>query len=191
MYSYYCYHSDKKIVISNLAVAKIKKQFGYKFEVLTYAKEFESIDLITPRIARQHPDYEIVSKFKTKWVINDEQRKKISDSKKGKPRHPNTKARISRTLKGRSSFQGKKHTKETKEIMAKKKIGNTFVKDTIWAFDPRGTKEIRVRSYTDIPVGFSRGRDYYSIEPLIMSVYQRSTMSPKGKQSKDQGFHTY
>lgn len=156
--------NDNRLVISNKPLEKIKKRYGYNFEIVNSVKEESSIDVVLDRITRQVNPSGVIKWIGVKRVLSEEGRRKISLSKLGKPRDPKTKEKISNTLKGRSSFQGKKHTEATKKLMAEKKLGNDHVKDRFWAHDPRGKKEMRLKSRLDLPSGMSFGRDYYSTE---------------------------
>lgn len=175
MIHFYCFANDKLIIVSDLAIDKIKNQFGHRFEILTSVKDKESVPIILPRIIRSYPGYVVREKFKKVPFFSEESRKKISESKRNKPRDEATRAKISAALKGRSNFQGKKHSEETKKVMAERKLGNDHVKDRIWAHNPRGDDEVRVKELKDIPKGFSKGRDYYSTEPGFYHFKLRSS----------------
>lgn len=166
MLHFYCYASDKKIVISDFPTEKVKLKHGYRFEILNSLRDKTSLTAVKDRVLRPYTNFTVIE-----WIqrerkpISAEARLKISLSKLGKPRDEATRKKISAKLKGKSNFQGKRHNDETKKVMAEKKLGNDHVKETVWAFDPRGTKEVRVRDLKEIPKGFSKGRDYYSTEP--------------------------
>jgi hypothetical protein len=96
--------------------------------------------------------------------MSEETRRKMSEAKMGKPRDEATRLKISAGLKGRSNFQGKKHSDNTKDAMAEKKLGNQHTKDSYWAYDPKTDKETRVRDRNNLPPGYTLGRDYDSIE---------------------------
>lgn len=174
MFHFYCYSDKKIIIVSDLAQEIVKKKYGYKFEILTSINDISSLELIKPRIQKSYPGFQITELFKKIKFFSEESRKRISESKKGKPRDPLTRAKISAGLKGRSNFQGKKHTQETKSKMAEKKIGNDHAKDLVWAHNPRGDAETRVKTLKDIPKGFSKGRDYYSTEPGLYYFKQKN-----------------
>lgn len=182
MFHFYCFNQDKKLIVSDLPVEKIKEKHGYRFEILTSVKEKESIDLVLSRLKRNYSTFTVVNAFATVRQPRGPYNKPTK--KKGVPRDEATKAKISATLKGRSNFQGKRHTPETKAKMAAKKLGNTHVKGTHWAYDPRGDSEVRVKSLADIPEGYSQGRDYDSIEEgyyhcLIASKQQKGKPKPR------------
>lgn len=191
MIHYYCYHNQKKIIVSDLPVEKVRLKFGHQYEILTSIKTRESVPVTSERILRSYPSFIIVEKYqKAKFTLTEEQRRKISLSKLGKPRTPEARAKISAGRKGKSNFEGKRHTPETRALMAQKKMGNNHVKNYYWAHDPRSEKEVRVKDLKDIPKGFSKGRDYYSVEPGLYYFNpkvraQESTNSPKEKQSNE------
>lgn len=165
MIHFYCFHSEKKIIASDLPIGKIKSKYGYKYEVLTSIKEREAFDTISTRLLRSYPGFTIEQVLqKEKIPISKESRKKISDSKIGRPRDEATRQKISAALKGRSNFKGKRHSEETKSVMSDKKIGNSHTKEYYWVHDPGSEKEKRVRTRADVPRGYSLGRDYYSTE---------------------------
>lgn len=175
MIHFYCFTTDKKIIASDLPVEKIRKKFGYRYEILTSIKDKNSVEIAKSRIQRSYPQFIIEELYqKIKPPISLEARKKISDSKLGKPRDAATRAKISRTMKGKSNFQGKRHTEETKRVMAVKKFGNQHVKDLKWVHDPNGDTEKRVKSRLHVPSGYLIGRDYYSVEPGLYSMKNKT-----------------
>ena len=101
----------------------------------------------------------------------------MAEAKLGRKLDEEVKNKISRTMKGKSNFHGKRHSEESKQAIGAKQIGNSNVKDRYWAHDPRSDSEIRVKSRLNIPVGYSQGRDYYSIEPLISYAKSRRSRS--------------
>jgi hypothetical protein len=166
MIHFYCYVTLKKIIVSDLPAVKVKAKYGHRYELLNSIKDMDAVEFIKLRLLRNYSGYEFIDLFqKEKKPITEEARRKMSLAKLGKPRDEVTRQKISRGLKGRSNFQGKKHNLKTKEIMAEKKLGNDHAKELYWAHDPRGTKETRVKDRNDLPQGFALGRDYYSTEP--------------------------
>lgn len=166
MIYFYCYHQNKKIIASDLPVIKIKKKYGYKYEVLATVKEKENIPLVFSRLQRTYHNYEVSEYFYKKLPpFTAEHRQRISASKLGKSRDEATKAKISDTMKGKSNFEGKKHTEKTKKVMSEKKIGNDHAKNMIWAYNAAEDKETRVLKGNKIPEGYIKGRDYLSYEP--------------------------
>ncbi len=166
MFHFYCLSFEKKLIVSDLPIEQIKSKFGFKFERLTSVKDKTSVPYIINRIIKNFPDYCIEEHFvKIRKVRTIEGRKKVPSPLLGIPRSLEVRSKISASCKGRSNFQGKSHNAETKAKMAAAKLGNEHVKDTLWAHDPRSDTEVRVNNLREIPVGFSRGRDYYSVEP--------------------------
>ena len=165
MIHFYCYVTLKKIIVSDLPADKVKAKYGYRYELLNSVKDKDAIDFIKIRLLRSYHEYEFIELFqKEKKPVSEEARRKMSLAKLGKPRDETTRQKISRGLKGRSNFQGKKHNPETKEIMAEKKLGNDHAKELYWVHDPRGTKEKRIKDRNSLPPGYAIGRDYYSTE---------------------------
>lgn len=168
MFHFYLYNSERKIIVSDFPQQKVKDKFGYRYEILTSVKEKEAIELASSKLLRTYPSFTIeqyVVKERKIYVQTEQHKANLRASLLGKPRSPEVRAKISASCKGRSNFQGKSHTKETKARMAERKLGNKHTKDTIWAHDPRADTEVRVRDLKEIPKGFSKGRDYYSTEP--------------------------
>lgn len=166
MIHFYCYHNEKKIIVSDFPLERVKNRFGHKFEILTSVKDRQSIAVVTPRILRSYPNFIIKEHLmKSKPRMTEEAKRKISLSKLGKPRDEETKRKISLARKGKSNFEGKKHKEESKRLIALGNKGNQFNRGSYWAHDPKTGKEIRVKTKADIPPGYVQGRDYYAIEP--------------------------
>lgn len=164
----FCLLTKNKIIVSDLPFEKLHEKIGLQYEILNTIKDKEYVDVIKQRLLRSYPEAKFEEYFiKIRLPKSPEHRERLRQSKLGKPRPEWVRKKISLAKKGVSQFAGKKHTEETKRIMAIKKLGNQHVKDTIWAHDPRGREEQRVRDLKQMKIGFSKGRDYYSIEPLI------------------------
>lgn len=173
MIHFYLFSQEKKIVASDLPLEKIKQKFGIRFEILNSIKDKNFLEVIKVRVLRSYPDFSFVEALQREYIFSEETRKKLSLAKLGKPRDELTRKKISLASKGRSNFQGKRHSDETKQKMAEKKLGNSHTKDYHWAHDPRSDKETRVKERSDVPSGFSLGRDYYSTEPGLYHFKER------------------
>lgn len=171
MYFFYVSSKQKKLYLTDLTQDRVKKKYGFDLELINSVKDKESIELIKPRILRSYPDFELIQELqKPKYVMTPEHKQALLLSKLGKPRSEEVKRKISLKKKGKSNFQGKRHTYETKRLMAARKIGNTHNKEYIWAHNPDTDDEIMVKSQQDIPKGYSQGRDYYSTEPGLYEM---------------------
>jgi hypothetical protein len=174
MIHFYCFYNNKNIIISDFPSKTVKARFGHRYELVNSVKDIDSVEIIKTKLLKSYPSFIFVEFYKPKRVpITPEGRKKISDSKIGLKRDAATRAKISATMKGKSNFQGKKHHSETRKIMAEKKLGNDHVKDKVWAYNPDTFKEIRVKDRRSIPSNYLKGRDYESIEPLILYAKNR------------------
>lgn len=177
MIHFYCYDVTKTILISDQPIEKVKSKYGHRYELLNSIKEVSAVDVIRTRLLRSYDSYKFVEWYQAvRKPMSEETRRKMSEAKLGKPRDDATRQKISAGLKGRSNFQGKKHTADTKDVMAEKKLGNQHTKDSYWAYDPRSDKETRVRDRNKLPPGYTLGRDYESIEVGLYHIdeYRKS-----------------
>ena len=148
-----------------MTLDSVRNKFGYQYEIINSIRDASVISVIKIKLERSYVSYKFVEWYqKVRKPMSDETKRKMSEAKIGKPRDEVTRQKISAGLKGRSNFQGKKHTLDTKEIMADKKIGNQHTKDSYWAYDPKLDKETRVKDRNNLPAGYQLGRDYDSIE---------------------------
>lgn len=179
MYYFYVFYSCKQIIVSDLDQTRVRKRYGNKIELINSVKDKESIEIIKPRILRNYIGFQFVEEFqKPKYVMSPEHKQALINSKLGKKRSEEVKKKISLAKKGKSNFEGKKHTYETKRLMSARKIGQAQHKEYIWAHDPVSDKEIMVKNRSEIPKGYSQGRDYYSTEA---GLYE---MNVAGKRSR-------
>jgi hypothetical protein len=177
MIHFYCYDVTKTILISDQPVDKVRAKYGYRYELLNSIRDNSAIDIIKTRLLRRYSKYEIIEWYQiVRKPMSEETKRKMSEAKMGKPRDEATKLKISAGLKGRSNFQGKRHTADTKDVMAEKKLGNQHTKDSYWAYDPRLDKETRIRDRNSLPPGYQLGRDYNSIEEGLYHIdeYRKS-----------------
>lgn len=176
MYFFYVSYKEKKIYVTNLPQDKIKKRFGFDLELINSVKDKESIELVKPRVLRSYIGFELVEEYqKPRYVMTPEHKQALINSKLGKKRPEEVRKKISMTKKGKSNFEGKKHSYETRRVMAARKIGNQHNKNYVWAHNPDTDVEIMVKSPMDIPKGYSKGRDYYSTEPGMYAWRLRSS----------------
>ena len=166
----YCYPSLKSIIISDRPSDKIKIKYGHRYQILTSCREKDSVAVVLPRVMRNYPGFQTIEWYKVvRKPISDEVRARIIAAKIGKPRPASSNAKTSATMKGRSNFRGKKHSSESKDAISAKMVGNDNSAGLIWCHNPVTGEETRVADWTMIPSGWVSGRDYYAIEPLLMS----------------------
>lgn len=171
-------HNKNKIFVSDLPIEKVHKKIGLKYEILNTIKEKESVEILKQRLLLNYPQATFDYHFVVERKLSAEAKAKIGLSKVGKPRPEWVRQKISNSKKGISQFAGKKHTEETKRIMAIKKLGNDHVKDTIWIHDPRGSEENRIKDLKNIKRGFSKGRDYYAVEGILNYTKNKRKLRP-------------
>ena len=148
-----------------MTLDRVRIKFGYQYEIINSIKDASVINVVKIKLERTYKGYKFIEWYqKVRKPMSVETKRKMSEAKIGKPRDEATRQKISAGLKGRSNFQGKRHTSDTKDVMAEKKLGNQHTKDSYWAYDPRSDKETRVKDRNNLPPGYTLGRDYDSIE---------------------------
>lgn len=164
-----------RIIASNFTQKEVQEKYKCKSEILTSVKEVESVALIRSRLERQYPNYAFEEYYIKVRKKSTHKKTDMSYWKIGKPKSEETKRKISEKMKGKSNFAGKRHSQETKHIMAQKKIGNDHVKDTKWVhLDTVEINEKRVKSLADVKAPYMIGRDYYSVEPGLYYFLERN-----------------
>lgn len=176
MYCFFISYKQKKVFLTDLTQDRAKKKFGFDLELVNSVKDKDSLQTITPRVLRSYPGFELVEEYqKPKYVMTPEHKQALINSKLGKPRSEEVRQKISQTKKGKSNFEGKRHSYETRRVMAARKIGNQHNKNYVWAHNPTTDEEIMVKSRMDIPSGFSQGRDFLSVEPGLYEIRLRAS----------------
>jgi hypothetical protein len=170
----YSYTKRRLLIISDHPISIIKNKYGHGYEILTSIKERESLPIILPRYLRSLSGYKIVETYKRKQRIpaTEDTKKKISLVRTGKPRPVSSNLKTSKTMAGKSNFEGKRHNNDTKAVMSEKAMGNQRVTGLYWCHNPITGQERRVRDRNDLPNGFIIGRDYDSVEPI--ALYRKS-----------------
>lgn len=159
-------HNTREIFISNHTIDRLKLIVGNKFEILNTIADLVSIETIQTRLARSYPTYKFITKLKRKGVPRSEEtRRKIALSKIGKPRDPGTIARLQQLHKGKSIFEGRHHSEETKRKLSEVMTGKTTpYRNARWIYNPTTDREIKLKENATMPPGYRFGRDCYSIE---------------------------
>ena len=169
----YCFQSTKEIVVTDRPIDQLIDKYGRRYEVLTSFASKDSASVIIPRLARNYNGFTI-----TEWYVPEkrvgipwtEERKAAHSLKmQGKVKSEEAKAKTSATMKGKSNFAGKRHRDESKAAIAEAKIGNDHAAGLVWCHHPVTGEEKRVETLADIPPGWIPGREYYSIETLMLN----------------------
>jgi hypothetical protein len=80
----------------------VKKKYGHRFEVINSIKDKESVGVIQTKLLRSYPNHEVTEWYKAeRKPMSAESKKKISDSKMGRPRDEATRLKISLSIKSR------------------------------------------------------------------------------------------
>lgn len=162
--------NNKQILVSDHPIEKVVKKIGHRYEILTSVQDKSSVEFIKQRLQKSYPQASFKDYFyKKRKPYSPESIERYRQSKLGKPRPEYVRQKISMAKKGVSQFQGKRHTEETKRVMALKKLGNQHVKNTIWIYNADRDKERRVLNLQSVPSGYRTGRNYEVIENLCLN----------------------
>jgi len=159
MIRFFAFYNTKTLLITDFAVDKVKKRHGHKFEIITSIKDKSSLDQVKPRILRQFPTFHVKEQLSPTVIFTKEVREKLKRKKLGTKKEEVTKLKISQTMKGNGNFVGKRHKEDSKFKTSIKMRNNKNVVGTIWIYNPRTFKEMRIKKDEKIPEGFVRGRD--------------------------------
>ena len=166
MIRFFAFYNTKTLLITNFAIDKVKKRYGHKFEIINSIKDRSSLDQVKPRIVRQFTTFQIIEQLGPSVTFTEEIREKLRRKKLGTKRDEDTKAKISATLKGRSSFAGKRHKEKTKFQISVKTRGRKTCQGKIWIYNPRTFIEKKINKGDTLPQGFMYGRDPDSTDPM-------------------------
>lgn len=155
------------MIISDLQKEKIKAKYGPIFEIVNSVKDKESLEVVKTRILRSYPRVTFKEDFYEPKVFTKESREKIRQSKLGKARPDWVREKISRKMKGKSNFEGKRHREGSKRLTSESMRGNLNGKDKSWIYNPTTDVEKRVDNIIEAPEGFRVGRDPESVESLV------------------------
>lgn len=158
--------THKKVVVTTKTAAEVIEEFGRPIEILTQMSMIHDEEAAKRHVQMVSPKgYEVLWRIKKSrqvggWTHSDETKEKMRQAKLGKSRDEETKLKISQTMKGKSNFEGKRHTEETKRKMALRKLNNKHAEGLFWAHNPDTDEEIRVKSRHNLPEGYVLGRKY-------------------------------
>jgi len=188
MVNFYLFNKTRTIIVSNHPVDKVRKRFGYSYEIINTVKDESSIEVIKMKTLRSYPNYNVVNYLKKGWTLSEETKKKMSLAKIGRKMDEHTKAKISNTMKGKSNFEGKKHRLESRQKTSSTKRGICTHMKHVWIYSPIYDKEKRIERRTDMPENYRLGRSQEIIEYWMYCMSEgfkakHSTSSPKETQS--------
>lgn len=182
MINFYLFQKEKYILISDYPLSTIRRRHGYSFEILTNVKDKANLEIIKQRIVKQYPKLEIKQKIRTPINYTPELRNKLRLNKLGKKRCEVFKNKLRALYRGRSIFQGQRHTADYKKFMSSIMKGNSHNTGMMWIHNPRTDEERKIRDRKDLPPGFLFGRSPAKMENTVYSLNcYHATRIPKGK----------
>jgi len=170
MIHFYAYHKQQLLLISDYPKDKIKDKYGPVFEIVNSIKDKESLEHIKPRITRQFPKYSVKEYLYQKRVFSEETRKRMALAKLNKPRADWVREKISSKMKGKSNFEGKQHTRESRIKTSLSMMNNTNGENLKYIYNPTLGIEKRVRDTINLPEGFRLGRKPEIGQHLVSSL---------------------
>lgn len=159
MIHFYLFHKQNLLLISDQAREKIKAKYGSFFEIVNSVKDKSSLELVKPKIIRQHPRCEVLEDFYTKKIFSEETRKKLAQAKLGTTKPDWVKSKISSKMKGKSNFEGKSHRRESRIKTSLSMMNNNNIDGHRFIYNPTTNKEKRVKDIINLPPGFRLGRN--------------------------------
>lgn len=157
---------NNSIIVAESTEKEFRQKYPGSYELVGSIAEYDNIEKVLSRLKKDYRvtnvinDFQTLRRFGWKYFTEELQsylREAFRKAKLGKPRPLSSNQKTSRTMKGKSNFQGKRHTPMTKIMIASSRYGRNPVKDMRWFHEPYSGKEIRC-SELDVPPGFVLGR---------------------------------
>ena len=154
------------IIVTESTEREFRQSYPGSYELISSIAEYDNIEKVLSRLQRDYRAQEVIKDFqqltRTGWkYLTDEQKAKSRESsrkaKVGKARPKESNAKTSATMKGKSNFKGKRHSKLTKMMIATTRYGKNPIGSLKWCHHPYTGKELRCLEHA-IPEGFVLGR---------------------------------
>lgn len=181
------YLIDKKLIVFDKTEKEFRQKYGNNFEQVTIIKDQDNIDQVTEKLSRQYKaevekDCHIKKKFGWKYWSDEVKERIRHNISIAMSRHVRTKEHseaISRYRKGKSIFEGQKHSNYSKKLIAFARKGKDPIQGRKWMHNPITGKE--ARGY-ELAEGMIWGRSPEASE-LTLAANAKKKMLKKQKES--------
>jgi len=143
---------EKKLIVYDKSEKEFREKYGTNYEQIFSVKDQDNIDSACEKLFKQYNAQEVVKdchiKKKIGWKYwSDEMKKQISNNISfALKRYVRTKEHsesISKYRKGKSIFEGQKHSEHTKKLIAFARKGRDPIQGRRWMHNPITGKERR------------------------------------------------
>jgi hypothetical protein len=170
---YRVFLQSKSLIVVETTEKEFRQNYPGSYELIQAVAEYDNIEKVVARLQKdyrvQHVIHDYAQKKRWGWkYFTDEVKRRCIEARIGKPRPAESNAKVSAKMKGTSNFQGRRHQRMTKIMIASKRYGNSTIKGQRWCHHPETGKELR-RFEEDLPTGFRWGRS-----PEVKDYLKRS-----------------
>jgi len=157
---------NNTIVVYNQSDKEFKAKYGTSYEQIAVVKDDSNLTPVINKMKKQYRTGEVILDYKIKkkmgWKYFTEEQKLLyrsmmSKTRAGRPLSEHQKKRISEGKTGkRGNHTGKRHSKNTRNVMALRATGHKRNVGKKWCYDPMTGKEYRKEV---LPEGMLWGRN--------------------------------
>ena len=160
---YRVFLQSKKLIIVETTEKEFRQKYPGSYELIQSIAEYDNLEKIIPRLQKDYKAEEVVRDYAAieRWGIKyftEEIKRKWRESLIGRDRPKESNAKVSAKMKGKSNFEGRRHSDMSKILIASKRYGKSTIKEgQRWCHHPITGKELRCNE-SEIPQGFVLGR---------------------------------
>jgi len=159
---YRVFLQSKRLIVVESTEREFRQKYPGAYELIQAVAEYDNLEKVIARLQKDYKAEEVVRDYAElkRWgwkYFTEEIRRKCIEARIGKPRPTESNAKTSATMKGKSNFEGRRHDKMTKIMIASKRMGKSTLNGQKWCHHPETGQELRCHE-DKIPLGFKLGR---------------------------------
>lgn len=160
---YRVFLQSKRLIVVESTEKEFRQKYPGQYELIQSVAEYDNLEKVIARLTKDYKAEDVVRDYATlkRWgwkYFTEEIRRRCIEARIGKPRPAESNAKVSATMKGKSNFEGRRHSQLSKIMIASSRFGKSNIKPgQRWCHHPLTGKELRC--YEDQrPAGFKWGR---------------------------------
>ena len=160
---YRVFLQQHKLIVVESTEREFRQKYPGSYELIQSVAEYDNLEKVIVRLQKDYKAEEVIKDYAElkRWgwkYFTDEIKRKCIEARLGKPRPAASNAKVSATMRGKSNFEGKRHAKMTKIMIAASRMGKSSIPEGMrWCHHPVTGKELRCFP-EDKPLDYKWGR---------------------------------
>lgn len=145
---YRVFLQSRRLIVVETTEKEFRQKYPGPYELIQAVADYDNLEKVIIRLQKDYKAIEVLRDYATlkRWGVKyftEAIRAKWLAAKTGKPRPEESNAKVSAKMRGKSNFEGRRHSKLSKIMIASKRYGKSTLQGQKWCHHPLSGKELR------------------------------------------------